>query len=74
VPFTAGERYLTDKFEPAFSFEAVGEGWALDGPEARYFLGLQNRGSYMDFLNAKDLMVFEPSEADMTPAPEDMVG
>jgi hypothetical protein len=40
----------------------------------RYFLGLQNRGSYMDFLNAKDLMVFEPSEADMTPAPEDMVG
>jgi hypothetical protein len=74
VPFTAGERYLTDKFEPAFSFEAVGEGWALDGPEARYFLGLQNRGSYMDFLNAKDLMVFEPSEADKVPAPEDMVG
>ena len=74
VPFTAGERYLTDEFEPVFSFETIGEGWTLDGPEARYLLALQNRGSYIDFLNAKDLMIFEPSEADRVPAPEDMVG
>src|SRR4028118_1295699 len=60
VPFTAGERYLTDKFDPAFSFETVGEGWALDGPEASYRLGLQNRGLYIDVFNLNDVMVFDP--------------
>ena len=74
VPFTAGERYLTDKFEPAFSFETVGEGWALDGPEASYRLGLQNRGLYIDVFNLNDVMVFDPSGADKVPVPEDMVG
>jgi hypothetical protein len=74
VPFTAGERYLTDKFEPAFSFETVGEGWALDGPEAPYRLGLQNRGLYIDVFNLNDVMAFDPSGADRVPAPEDMVG
>ena len=74
VPFTEGERYLTDKFEPAFSFEAIGEGWGLDGPEAPYVLALQNRGFNIDFSNIEDFMVFEPSEADRVPAPEDMVG
>ena len=74
VPFTAGERYLTDEFKPAFSFEAVGESWGLDGPEAPHILALQNRGSYIDFLNAKDFMVFEPSGKDKVPVPEDMVG
>ncbi len=74
VPFTAGERYLTDMFEPAFSFETVGEGWALEGPEAPYRLGLQNRGLYIDVLNLNDVMVFDPSGADKVPAPEDMVG
>ena len=74
VPFTAGERYLTDKFEPAFSFETVGEGWALDGPEASYRLGLQNRGLYIDVLNLNDVMVIDRSGADQEPVPEDMVG
>ena len=74
VPFTAGERYLTDEFKPAFSFEAVGESWGLDGPEAPHILALQNRGSYIDFLNAKDFMVFEPSGKDKVPVPEDLVG
>ena len=32
-PIIEGERYVTDEFKPAFSFEAVGEGWTLDGPE-----------------------------------------
>ncbi len=40
---TEGERYVTDEFRPAFSFEAVGEGWTLDGPEAPFVLALQNR-------------------------------
>ena len=74
VPFTTGERYLTDEFKPAFSFEAVGEGWGLDGPEAPYVLALQNRGSYIDFQNIEDFMVFEPSGKDKVPVPEDMVG
>src|SRR4028119_891309 len=73
VPFTAGERYLTDKFEPAFSFETVGEGWALDGPEAPYVVALQGRGLNIDFSNIEDFMVFEPSGTDKVPAPEDMV-
>jgi hypothetical protein len=74
VPFTAGERYLTDKFEPAFSFETVGEGWVLDGPEASYRLSLENRGLYIDVFNLNDVMVFDPSGADKVPVPEDMVG
>jgi len=74
VPFTAGERYLTDKFQPAFSFETVGEGWALDGPESPYRLGLQHRGLYIDVFNLNDVMVFDPSGADRVPAPEDTVG
>ena len=74
VPFTAGERYLTDEFEPAFSFETVGEGWGLDGPEAPYVVALRGRGFNIDFQNIEDFMVFEPSGADKIPAPEDMVG
>jgi hypothetical protein len=61
VPFTAGERYLTDKFEPAFSFETVGEGWGLDGPEAPYVVALRGRGLNIDFQNIEDFMVFGPS-------------
>jgi hypothetical protein len=74
VPFTEGERYLTDKFEPAFSFEAVGEGWGLDGPEAPSYLALRNGSSFVDFMNVGDLMVFDPGSAEEVPAPEDMVG
>jgi len=73
VPFTAGERYLIDNFEPAFSFETVGEGWGLDGPEAPYVVALQGRGFKIDFQNIEDFMVFEPSGTEKIPAPEDMV-
>ena len=71
---TEGERYVTDEFKPAFSFEAVGGGWALDGPEAPSYLALQHKGSFLDFMNVEDLMVFDPSSAEEVPAPEDMVG
>jgi hypothetical protein len=74
VPFTEGERYFTDKFEPAFSFEAIGEGWGLDGPEAPHVVALQGRGFNIDFQNIEDFLAFEPSGADKIPAPEDMVG
>ena len=70
---TKGERYVTDEFKPAFSFEAVSEGWTLDAPEAPFVIPLHNRGSFLDFLNIKDLMVLDPSGADRVPAPEDMV-
>jgi hypothetical protein len=68
------ERYFTDKFEPAFSFEAIGEGWGLDGPEAPHVVALRGRGFNIDFSNIEGFMVFEPSGADKIPAPEDMVG
>jgi hypothetical protein len=74
VPFTAGERYLTDKFEPAFSFETVGEGWGLDGPEAPYVVALRGRGLNIDFQNIEDFMVFGPSGRIRYRRPEDMVG
>ncbi len=73
-PISEGERYVTDEFEPAFSFEAVGEGWTLDGPEGSSVLALCNSGSCLDFINIEDFMVFDPSGADKVPAPEDMVG
>jgi hypothetical protein len=74
VPFTAGERYLTDEFEPAFSFETVGEGWGLDGPEAPYVVALRGRGLNIDFQNIEDFVVFDPGNAEEVPAPKDMVG
>ena len=64
VPFTEGERYFTDKFEPAFSFEAIDEGWGLDGPEAPHVVALRGRGFNIDFSNIEGFMVFEPSGAD----------
>ena len=73
-PIIEGERYVTDEFEPAFSFEAAGEGWTLDGPEAPFVLALSNRGSFLDFMNIEDFMVFDPSGADRVPLPEDLVG
>ena len=69
-----GERYVTDEFKPAFSFEAVGGGWTLDGPEAPFVLPLCQGRSCLDFANIEDFMVFDPSGADRVPAPEDMVG
>jgi hypothetical protein len=72
--FTPGEKYFTDEFEPAFSFETIGEGWGLDGPEAPYVVALRGRGLYIDFQNIEDFKVFEPSGTDKVQAPEDMVG
>ena len=69
-----GERYVTDEFKPAFSFEAVGKGWTLDAPEAPHALLLHNYGLYVDVLNLNDVTVIDPSDADRVPAPEDMVG
>jgi hypothetical protein len=63
VPFIT-ERYFTDKFEPAFSFEAIDEGWGLDGPEAPHVVALRGRGFNIDFSNIEGFMVFEPSGAD----------
>ena len=76
-PLTAGERYVTDEFQPAFSFKAVGEkGWTPDF-EAAYVLALLEGSTAtdgaIDFLNVKDFVVFEPSgEADSMPAPKDL--
>ena len=74
TPMIEGERYVTDEFEPAFSFEAVGKGWTLDAPEAPRALLLHNYGLYLDVLNLNDVTVIDPSDADRVPAPEDMVG
>lgn len=81
----AGERYLTDEFQPAFSFKAVGEDllWFPDF-EAAYVLALRigytaraREIGAIDFVNVEDFVVFDPSEppgeADSRPAPEDMV-
>jgi hypothetical protein len=83
---TPGERYLTDEFQPAFSFEAVGKkGWTPDF-EAAYVLALvegeegpegyaATQGA-LTFLNVKDFVVFDPSEppgeADSRPAPKEL--
>ncbi len=73
-PIIEGERYVTDEFKPAFSFKAVGGVWTQDGPEAPFYLALSNRGSFLDFMNIEDFMVFDPSGADKVPVPEDMIG
>ena len=80
----AGERYFTHEFQPAFSFEAVGEDWFSDY-EHGYVLALREGlaasdgaiDGAIDFLNVEDFGVFDPSEppgeADTRPAPKDLV-
>ena len=74
---TAGERYLTDEFQPTFYFEAVGKkGWTPDF-EAAYVLalgegeegvgavgepGFAATAGFLTFLNVKDFVVFDPDE------------
>jgi hypothetical protein len=81
----AGARYVTHVFQPAFSFEAVGENWFSDF-EYGYVLALREglaasdgaaSDGAIDFLNVEDFVVFDPSEspgeADSRPAPKDLV-
>ena len=76
---TVGERYVTDEFQPAFSFKAVGQGWVPDF-EAAYVLaltdGYTDSAGAIDFVNVEDFVVFDPSdprgEADSMPAPKDL--
>ena len=77
---TPGERYVTDEFQPTFSFEAVGKkGWTPDF-EAAYVLalveGFKPRDGAIEFLNVEDFVVFEPGEppgeADSMPVPKEL--
>ena len=69
-------KYVTDKFEPAFSFRVVGEGWVVRvGSEPDLVEMSQGvAGPILAFLRADQ--VFNPSkvrELDSMPAPEDLV-
>jgi hypothetical protein len=76
---SAEKRYVSDEFEPAFSFVAVGEGWVSMG-EFNGFLaiGRESAGetSELAFINVEE--VINPNNPrdfdDREPAPEDMVG
>ena len=69
-------QYITEKFEPAFSFRVVDEGWVLRGSEERSLVEMSQgvAGPLVAFVNADQ--VFNPSkvrELDSMSAPEDMV-
>ena len=69
-------KYVTDEFEPAFSFGVLGEGWVVGGAEARVTLDMRLgvEGPEISFVNEQK--VFDPSKpSDLiaVPAPEDMV-
>ena len=69
-------KYVTDNFEPAFSFRVVGEGWVVrEGSEPALVEMSQGvAGPILAFLSAEQ--VFNPSkvrELDSMPAPEDLV-
>ena len=69
-------KYVTDEFEPAFTFGVVGEGWVVGGAEERGALDtrLGVEGPVISFANEQK--VFDPSKpSDLiaVPAPEDMV-
>jgi hypothetical protein len=61
-------KYATDEFEPAFSFEVVGEGWVVGGSEERGALDMRQgaEGPLLSFVNEQ--RVFDPSR------PRDLVG
>jgi hypothetical protein len=69
-------KYVTDEFDPDFSFGVVGEGWVVAGPEERGVLEMKLgvEGPLISFANEQK--VFDPSKLpDLidVPAPEDMV-
>jgi hypothetical protein len=75
APLAEGERYVTDEFEPAFSFKVVGGGWRIGGEELRDILGIENEGSVLSFHNLEE--VFDPEQLGQgglsaVPAPENM--
>jgi hypothetical protein len=74
-----GTRYVTDKFEPALSFE-VGKGWALaDGLQQKPFFGLSREyegGSHfvLIYFNNPPSRVSDPKNPNkLMPAPKDWV-
>jgi hypothetical protein len=69
-------KYTTDEFEPAFSFEVVGQGWVVGGYEERGILDMRqgSGGPVLSFVNEQK--VFDPSQPrDLVSVsvPEDMV-
>lgn len=73
---TEGKRYVSDEFEPAFSFR-VGEGWTISVPSERQeFLGIAYGGdSFLSFSNPDQ--VFDPEEPaaqKKVPAPDTVDG
>jgi hypothetical protein len=73
---TEGKRYVTDEFEPAFSFKAVGGGWRVAGEELPDILDIENEGSMLSFHNVEQ--VFDPEQLGQgglsrVPAPQNMV-
>lgn len=69
-------KYVTDEFEPAFSFGVVGKGWVVGGAEERGVLDMRLgvEGPVISFANEQK--VFDPSKpSDLiaVSAPEDMV-
>jgi hypothetical protein len=72
---SAEKSYVTDEFEPAFSFVAVGECWVSNG-ELNDILSIGRGDSELAFINVKE--VINPNNprdfTDRKPAPEDMAG
>ena len=69
-------KYVTDEFEPDFSFGIVGKGWVVGGAEERGVLDMRLgvEGPVISFANEQK--VFDPSKpSDLiaVSAPEDMV-
>jgi hypothetical protein len=69
-------KYVTDEFQPAFSFEVADEGWVVGGSEERGILDMKQgaEGPVLSFVNEQE--VFDPSKPrDMVsvPAPKNLV-
>jgi len=69
-------KYVTDEFEPDFSFGVIGKGWVVGGAEERGVLDMRLgvEGPVISFANEQK--VFDPSKpSDLiaVSAPEDMV-
>ena len=70
------QKYVTEEFKPAFSFEVVGGGWVVGGHEDRGVLDMRQgvEGPVLSFVNEQ--RVFDPSKPrDLisVSTPEDLV-
>jgi hypothetical protein len=74
---SAGNKYVTTKFEPAFSFRVVDEGWEVPAPEIKDIMAIAQPEPFIFISFNNPQKVYDPkrpTERVAMPEPKDWVG